>query len=632
MKPGRSLTIAALLVAVALFIGINLLSNVLMRSARIDLTEDGLYTVSDGTRSVMAELQEPLLIRFFFSEKLATQVPTIIDYANRVRELLEEYVNASNGMITLEIIDPEPFTDSEDEAVALGLQGAPVGAAGEQLYLGMVATNTTDDTEVVPFFQPDREQFLEYDLTRAFYNLANPKKNVIGLISTLPMNGGMTQNPQTGQPQMQQPWVIMQQIGQFFEIRDLGTSVLSIDEDISLLMVVHPRELPDETLFNIDQFALRGGRILMFVDAFSETAAATPGNSNPLEIHASNPEGLLAAWGVKMDPGMVATDIKSARRVQVGGADGRPQVVPYLPWLDLRQENFDGNEVLTSELDRINISTGGILERVEDSGTVFTPLVFTSELSQPIERYNVQFQPDPIGLLENFEPINQSLVLAARVSGPASTSFPDGPPEAVGEIELSTVLADGTVSVIVFSDTDMLADRSWVQMQGFMGQSLAIPVASNGALVSNAVDILSGSDELISLRSRGTSVREFEVVSDIRREAEARYRETERTLQQRLQETEAKLAELQTQEGGDGLVLTDEQQEAVAVFREELVTVRRELRDVRRALQEDIEGLGFRLKALNIGLVPVLITIFALVLSATRSRRRKASRSSEALA
>lgn len=623
-RSGRTLTVVAVILAAILFVGVNLLSNVLLRSARIDLTESGIYTLSEGTKRVISAIEEPLLVRFFFSEEQANAVPTIIDYANRVRELLEEYVVISDGMITLEVIKPEPFTDQEDEAVALGLQGFPIGASGEQLYLGMVATNTTDDSEVVPFFQPDREAFLEYDLTRAFYNLANPQKPVVGLISTLPVDGGMVQNPQTGQPQFQSPWVIVEQMRQFFEVRSLGDSVLAIDDEIKLLMVVHPRDLPEETLFNIDQFVLKGGRVLMFVDAFSEIAAAAPGNQNPMEIHASNPEALLAAWGLEMEPGMIATDINSARRVQVGRSE-RPQVVPYLAWLDLRQENFDQNEVLTSELERITVASAGILRPTEDAATTFTPLIFTSPQSQPLERYHVQFQPDPIALLQNFEPTGEPLTIAARVSGPAKTAFPDGPPQAVDQSVEARAESDGPINLLIIADTDMLADQLWVQTQGFMGQSLAIPVASNGALVNNALDILTGSDDLIGLRSRGTSVREFDVVAEIRRQAETRYRETEQALQQRLQETEAKLAELQTQEGGDGMVLTDEQQQAVAAFREELVTVRRELRDVRRALQEDIEGLGLTLKAINIGLMPLLIAILAVVLSMLRRRRRRRS-------
>jgi ABC-type uncharacterized transport system involved in gliding motility auxiliary subunit len=628
---------SAIVIAALLFVAVNVLSQNLLRSARLDLTEGKLYTLSDATRSILNNLDEPLTVRFFFSQSLAADLPTINQYARRVQELLETYASESGGAITLQVIEPEPFSEAEDEAVSYGLQGVPVNAAGDRLYFGMAATNTTDDREVIPFFQDQREAFLEYDLTRAFYRLANPKRPVVGLISTLPVAGGF--DSQRG---VSQPWVVAKQIQQLFELKDLGTDITEVPEDVDVLMVVHPKDLSESTRYAIDQFVLAGGHTMVFVDPFSEVAAGGLNPQDPVRLHNSSLPELFKAWGVKLEPGMVVADRLAARRVRTGPPD-RPEAVDYVAWLSLDRQAMNQDEVVTSQLGVINLATAGALTPLEDSSVTFVPLLKSSPQSMLIERLQVQFVPDPKKLLADFKATGKEYVMAARVTGPVTSAFPDGPPGSGGDAgegesgdggeggksappEGHLTESATPANLILVADSDILDDRTWVNVQNFAGQSFAVPIADNGAMVVNALDVLSGSSELISLRSRGTSARPFEVVQNLERKAEDQFRETEQMLEARIHDTEQKLADLQTGAGEGGsaaLVLTPEQSQAITEFRQQLVSTRKQLRDVQLALRRDIESLGTLLKFLNIALVPLIIGILAVVISVIRRRRRK---------
>ncbi len=626
---GRRLSVWGLVaVTVVLFLAINVLSQTVFRSLRLDLTENRLYTLSDGTHQVLAELTEPLTVRFFYSASLAADLPSIRQYAQRVQELLETYAAKADGAITLEVIDPAPFSDTEDEAVGFGLQGAPINEAGDRLYFGMAATNTTDDIEVIGFFQEQRETLLEYNLTRAFYNLGNPKRRVVGVISTLPINGGY--DPQRGPTE---PWVVMSQIGQLFDVRDLGIEIAVIPADVDVLMVVHPKDLVPPTRYAIDQFVLGGGKAIVFVDPFSEIAASVPDPENPARLHNSWLPELFKSWGVELAPGLFVGDRQTARKVRAGTRD-QPQAVDYLAWLALKSGNFNSDEVVTGQLGVVNVATVGALSPTEDATTEFIPLMTSTTEANLIQRMLVQFMPNPQQLLADFEASGETYVMAARLTGPVSTAFPDGQPLADGAAPLPEEGEDGYVAqqtestapiqLILVADSDLLADRQWVQVQQFLNQTVAMPLADNGPFVVNAIDVLAGSDALIGLRSRGTSERPFEVVLDLQRRAEDRFRETEEVLQARVTEVEERLAEIQTTEGGGGaLVLSAEQQDAMTVFRDELIDTRKQLRDVQLALRQDIERLGTMLKFLNIALVPLLIGVIAVVVSIARRQRRR---------
>ena len=645
----RILSGGSLLVAALVFLAVNAIANTHLRSARIDLTANKLYTLSPGTLNIVTGLDEPVTLRLYLSQKIANRLPGINAYATRVRELLEEYARRSDGRIRLLVIDPEPFSEAEDDAVAHGLQGVPLEDGTATFYFGLVGTNSTDDTEVIPFFQPRREELLEYDISKLVYRLAHPEPPVIGLLSTLPVTGG----PAPGRFGREPAWMIVEQIRQLFEIRELDTDVDRIPPEIRVLMIVHPKDLPPRTLYALDQFVLGGGRLLAFVDPYSEadTGGADPGD--PLAAlqarRSSDLEPLFKAWGLRLVPGKVAADLNGAQRVRTT-RNGRTIVLDYPVWIQLGEDNLDPDDVVTARLGNVIVASPGILEPLADSGLRFDPLIRTSEGAMQIDAANLGMFVDPERLLREYEPGGQRLTLAARIEGPASTAFPDGPPAGAGDGEEDGAAGDsegggagndsgpangdaglktskGDINVIVIADTDLLQDRFWVQVQNFLGQRIGIPLAANDALVSNALDNLSGSSDLITIRSRASYARPFVRVEALQRAAEQRFREKEEQLQQRLQETEQRLRQLQEQkQGSDALILSPEQQAELERFQQERLRIRRELRDVQHRLRKDIEGLEGTVKFVNIGLMPILVGLAGVGVAAWRRRRRRVAR------
>jgi len=627
-----SVAVAGLVLATVAFGAGNMLVDRLATGMRVDFTQEKLFTLSQGTRNLLARIDEPVTLRLYVSERLGREIPSYGVYAARVRELLEEYRAAANGRIKLQIIDPQPFSDEEDRAVAMGLQGVPVNQTGEQVYFGIAASNSADKDAIIPFLQPERERFLEYDLTKLIFDLVTPKKKTVGLISSLPLQGQFM-----GPRVPPQPWAIHDQLTQFFDLQRIERDAATIPEGVGVLLIVHPRDLPPATLYAIDQFVLRGGRALVFVDPHAEGEMGRPGPAAQTGMTGSDMPELLKSWGVELVEGKVAGDRLAARRVSAGDAQ-RVRAVDYLAWLSLRETAFDKSDVLLADTQILNMASAGILKPVPGSTVTVTPIIRSSDQSQEIEAEKVKFQPDPVALLANFKSGGERLILGARLRGQAKTAFPDGPPqpekkegeEAAPKPDLPAHLAQSRepINVIVIADTDMLEDRMWAQVQEFFGQRLAVPVANNGDFVINALDHLAGSDDLISLRSRGQSTRPFTVMLEIQRQAELAFRAKERELTEKLRATETKLKELQTKEQGEGAaraIVTASQQQAVDQFRAEMVETRRELRDVQFELRRDIQALETRIRALNIGLIPAAIGVFAIGLGLFRLRRRRAS-------
>ena len=542
-----------------------------------------------------------------------------MNYANRVRDLLEEYAAKSGGKIELSVIEPEPFSEEEDQAVASGLNGVSVNAAGDRAYLGLVGVNSTDDEATIPFFQASREDALEYDITKLIYNLANPEKRVIGVMSALPLFG----DPARG---IQQRWAIIDVMEEFFEVRNIGTDSDFIDEDVDVLMVVHPKNFTEQALFAIDQYLLRGGHAMLFVDPLAEGDNAEPDPANPYVMPdlSSNLDIMLEGWGLEVGAGEIAADINLAMRVQTQGARG-PQESNYLPWLRLEADNLDRQDFSTSELNLVHMGTAGIIDLKEDATVEFAPLIQTTADSMRMQRDLIFFQRDPNVMLSNFESGNTPLVLAARISGTVPSAYPDGVLTGDEEDEAALVediIKEGRVDVVLVADTDILADHFWMRMQNFFGVQIPQSIANNGDFVINTLENLAGSTDLISLRSRGEFSRPFTVVEQIRRDAEAQFREQEQELQARLEETEQKIAQLQ-QEGGDSaLLLTEEQAAEIEKFRLEQIRTRKELRAVQHELQKNIEGLGTQLKFINIGLIPLIIALLAMGAGIQRARRK----------
>ncbi len=607
-----------LLLLALLFVGATVISNLVLRGARIDLTANNEYTLSDGSKEILASIDEPINLYFYFSDEASRDLAPIRTYAQRVRELLEEMASRTGGKLKLSVIDPQPFSEEEDEATAAGLQSVPVGSTGDKLFFGLAGSNSLNGKASIPFFQPDKEVFLEYDVAKLIQGLIKPDKPVIGLISSLPIGGGFDPTSQ----KMSDPWAVMQQLDDMFEVRPLGLEVKEIDKDVKLLMVVHPKALADDTVYAIEQFVLGGGRLLLFVDPNSsvDQSGADPQNPSAAMFadKSSNLEKLLSAWGVDYKPDQVVVDRALGLQVQVSQTEP-PVTHPLI--LGLRKEQMNPEDLVSAKLNLVNIDSAGHF-KLKDGATVkLEPLLQSSSESTTASTERTRFLPDPRELLKDFAPSGENYMIAARLSGKLKSAFPDRA-SAAGHIAES---AEDAQAILV-ADTDILSNRLWVQVQNFFGQQLMNPFADNGDLITNSADNLSGSSALISIRGRSSSTRPFEVVEDMRRAADERFRATEEQLQAQLTETERKLNELQAAKGDENaMIMTPEQQAEILRFQSEKLRIRKELRDVRRSLDQDIQSLGSRTKFINIALVPLGVIIAALLFwNLRRGRRRSA--------
>lgn len=600
---------AGLLLIALAFLAFNSFSALTLTGARLDLTEQKLYTIAGGTKQILGELKEPVELYFFYSDKTARDLVGLRNYAKRVEELLKAYEQVADGKLKLHIVDPEPFSEDEDKAAEFGLQAIPLREGGDSIYFGLAGTNAAKDSQIIPFFQLDQEEFLEYELSRLIQGLANPQRPVVGLLSGLQVNGGFDMMQRQPTP----PWMVMEQIRQLFKVETLKADIDQIPEKVSVLLLIHPKQLPQQTLYAIDQFVLRGGKLLAFVDPFSEadTGMAMPGEAPD---KASDLEPLFKAWGLRLVPGKVLGDHSYAMSVGIG-QEQRP--VRHVAWLNLPKRALDQSDVITSALENVTLATPGILEPLEGAKTKLVPLLQSSEYAMPFDANRFGMLANPEELLRDLNPTGERYTLAARISGPAASAFPEG----IEGRKDGLKQADG-INVVVVADTDLLTDRMWVQVQDFFGQRLPQPWADNAGLAINALDNLSGSEALISVRSRGRFTRPFEVVENLQREAEVKFRESEEVLQKRLADTEQKLAELQkSDDPAKSLELTPEQQATLQQFVQEKLRIRKELREVRYQLNADIEELSRVLKLANVALVPLLLTFGVLLLWLWRRRR-----------
>lgn len=632
--------IGGILVLIILFFALNLLAGVGVRGARVDLTEGRAFTLTSGSREIARSFEEPVKLTLYYSSKLAQGQPQYQGYYQRVHEMLEEYTRAGKGKIKLEVVDPEPFSDAEDAATAAGLQGVPVGPQ-ESIYFGLVGVNSVDTREVIPFFHPARENFLEYDISRMLYSLGHPKRKTIGLISSLPIQGGFDFDPRTRQPLRTPSWQIVEEARKQFEIKPLGQSIKSVEDNIDVLWLVHPQKLDDATLYAIDQFVMKGGKLIAFVDPLCENQESQQQQGMPTD-RASHLEKLLDAWGIEVAPGKLAADKATSLEVQMGDRN-RPELVQFVVWLGLKKDQMAKDDPITGQLQNINIGTGGIIQVKPQPPSppgqtpppapphaTITPLLHTSATAMEMPAEVMGMQPDPKAMLKIYTPGTEELVIAARLSGEVPSAFPNGaPPPAENSANTAPpapglAKSNGSINVILVADVDMLSDGLWVRQQNFLGQTLTQKLADNGDFVLNAFENLSGSSDLMSIRARKSEQRPFEVVDKMRREAQDRFRAQEDELMKKLQATEAELQKLQAEKGKDNqFVLSADQQKALEKFRAEYASTNKQLRQVRLSLNKDIEGLGTRLKFINIGLIPVVVSLGALGLGAFRAARRR---------
>ncbi|OZG72530.1 ABC transporter [Hahella sp. CCB-MM4] len=661
-------------IAVAALVIFNLLMSSGLTGMRWDLTENKLYTLSEGSKSILQNLDKDIELNLYFSDQSSKDLPALRAYAKRVQELLQEFEQLAGGKITLNVIDPAPFSEDEDNATVAGLQSIPVGVSGENVFFGLVGKVKSDEVgdakdaeteedlaavvaaeEVIAFFQPDKEQFLEYDLSKLIYSLNRQKSPVVGILSGLEINGGMDFYGQGQRP----AWVFMQYLEDLFDVQWVSNDADKIDDSIDVLLLIHPKDLSDQALLAIDQFALKGGRILAFVDPFAEQDQPSMPMMAANQSRNSDLGPLLKAWGLQLREGAVLADFDNSMVVGVG-----PQRTPtrHLALLGLTKDNWDGEDVVLSGLESINVSTSGILDMVEGHTTKITPLISSSTESSALEASLFATLDNPEKLFDGFTPSGERYTIAARVEGKATTAYPDGieieepvepaegddtgassagdeatnnseatadeadaEPKTVTRKVMADISETDNLNVLVFADTDILSDRLWVQVQEFFGQRIASPWANNGDLLVNALDNLSGNADLINIRSRGRFTRPFTVVEELRRKAEEKFADQQRELETRLEETESKLAELQSARAGadaNSAILSPEQEQALLSFQEEKLKIRKALRDVQHSLDQNIEDLGRQLKLINIVLVPLALTVIALLVALWRRSKR----------
>lgn len=605
---------SALIVLAVLFLGLTILSGAGIQGARLDLTENDLYTLSPGTISILESIEEPITLEFYFSEESSRDLPMARNFARRVGEMLDEMSQHAGGKLRVRRIDPEPFSEEEDDAARFGLEAAPVGTAGDNLYMGIVGTNLVDGLEVLPFLSPSREAILEYELARMVYRLSQPEPPRIGVYSSLPIEGGVDMQSAQSRP----PWAIHDQIEDMFDVETIEPDAQNLPANIDVAVLIHPVDPGEEFLRAIDDFVLDGGRLLVFVDPYAESDPG-PNPNDPMaamRMERSSTLGrLFEAWGVEFSDGQFVADLGQALQVSMQRGQ-RPVRHPAI--IGVTRDNMNAEDVITGELDAVNLASVGGLGLDEDSPLELEALLTSSENAGRISTDRLQFLQDPGELTAEVAADGERHILAARLSGPVQSAFAE---------DDETSQRSGELHAIVVGDADLLADQYWVQRRDFFGTSMLEPFAGNGDFVINAIDNLMGNADLISVRSRSTSSRPFTLVESLRREAEENLRETEQRLEAELAETEQRLTELQQARGDTDLsVLTPEQEEELDRFMEKRIEIRRQLRQVRRDLDREIDALGSRIKAVNIALMPALVTIFALAVAWRRSRSSQAVR------
>ena len=621
----RIAPLSAFVLLGVIFLSGNLLAHNTLRQARWDLTEPRLFTLSEGTHRMLRQLEEPIALQFFFSHRQASNWPWLTHYARRVEDLLEEMAMKANGKIVLTRSSPAPFSPQEDEALALGINGQNNGE-GELIYFGLAGSNAVDTVEVIPIFAPEREFYLEYDLARLIHNLDTPRRAVVGVISNLPLDtghGGIVEAMEG----RSQPFLIYRELVDRFDVRFLERELVAVPADVDVLLLAHPRPLAAHAAYAVDQFVMRGGRVLAFVDPYSEVSltAGPQGQPLPGATRMSALPRLFASWGVAMDEAYVVADAGRAQRVRQA-RDDRRAFADYLLWLGLTPAELNRDSLMTASLDRLNLASVGALRIAPPPDVTVTPLVTSSGDAGLLASSFAFTRPAPDELRRNFVRDEDAApyVIAAQLSGQFASAFADDPPPLPDDAPPGTsrpphlAVADAPANLVVFADSDIFDDRFWVELRRFADETIAVPMADNAQFLLNAIEVLTGSDELIGLRGREASDRPFTRLNEVRRAAEARFLEEEEAVYQRVRVAEQALRGLD--EAG---ALSEDAARRAAEYRAELVGARQALRSVQQALREDIERITNWVTALNLLAMPALLLLVWFVLPWLLRRRRR---------
>ena len=594
-----------------------------LAAQRIDLTEERLFTLSEGTKQILRKLDTPVQIRYYVTQGKDMPVALKI-YAQRVEDLLNEYRKYGGKNIQVKKLDPQPDSDAESSANLDGVQGQMI-QTGDRIYLGL-SVSMLDSKVAIPFLTPDRERLLEYDITRAISNVMTTEKGVVGVMSGLPVFGQMNPMMMMQGGGRQESWLFISELRRDFEVREIQSSAEKIDDDVDVLLVVHPKNFPDSALYAIDQYILRGGKVVAFVDPMSFVdAQSTPGN-NPMQgaMNASSTlEKLTKAWGLEYDVSKVVADMLFASR------NRQQEVMPAV--LTLTGEAMNTNDVITSEIDNVMMPFPGAFTGTPVEGLKQTVLMHSSSQSQMVEKFMAQFGGENIA--KEFKASGTEYPLAVRLTGKFKSAFPDGSPSSGDTNQAANAqghLAESTneTSVVLVGDSDMLFDNFVAQvLPQIFGSRAFVPVNANLTFVQSLVEQSAGDPSLISIRSRATMNRPFTVVREMEAEAKQRYQSKIRDLEASLQETQDRLSELQRAKEGTGqqrMILSPEQQKELERFQEKQAQVNDELREVRKDLRAEVESLENRLKWVNIAGMPLLVTVAGISLAFIKRKRTAA--------
>ena len=619
-------------VMLIIVVAINVIASAL--TTRLDLTEGNVYTLSPGTKAILGKIDSPVEVRFYYSRSESRAPSQFKTYAKRVDDLLSEFRQASKGNIEIKKLDPQPDSEAEDLANLDGVEGQPM-ENGEKFYLG-VAISQDPKKVALPFLPPNRERLLEYDLARAISQVLSTTKSVVGVMTPLPIFG-QSANPmmaRMGQPQQgQEPWVFIGELKRDFEVRQVPMEVEKIDDDIRVLMVIHPKEIKDTAQYAIDQFVMRGGKLIACLDPMSLADVQKQNPMMPMPGGPSNLDKLLKAWGLTFETTKVAADMNFARKLMVRQG-AQPEIIPTL--LFVTETGISKDDVVANQIDELLMPFSGVFTGTPATGLKQTVLLKTTKNSQLVEPFLSQMSPAKI--VDDFKASDTSYALAVRLEGKFKTAYPDGKPEskpeegenkdekkpevAAGD-SLKETKADN--AVLLIGDTDWLSDQFSVQVQNFFGQRIVQPRNGNLPLTQNIVEQFAGDQNLIGVRSRGTQNRPFTVVKEMQAEANARFQAEIAKVQKEVDETNQKLNELQgKKEGNQRFILSKEQEEEMENFKQKRADANRKLKLVRRELAKDIESLELRSKVVNIAGMPFLVAVAGIALAVVRKQKTKA--------
>jgi ABC-type uncharacterized transport system involved in gliding motility auxiliary subunit len=621
-------------VMVIIVIALNVIVRPLLM--RVDMTADKAYTLSDGTKRVLSKLDTPVQIRFYFSQRDRATPVDWKTYAARVEDMLKEYSLLAKGNLEIKKLDPVPDTEAEDSANVDGIEGQmlqPLG--GDRIYFGL-AVSCLDERATLPFLSPARERLLEYDLTRAIAQVAKPQKPVIGVMSGLAVFGGF--NPmmmRMGGGGRTEPWAFINELRSDFDVKEVQLTADKIDEEIKVLLVIYPKNITEAAEYALDQFVLRGGKLIAFLDPLSAMDTRSSDPSNPLQAAAGSGaslDRLLKAWGLTFDINKVATD--KAYFTELGGQDGRPQANPS--FLQIPPEAMDTNDVVTSQISRIYLPFSGVFTGSPAEGLKQTVLIHTSPNSDLTEKMMAQF-----GGSQDFKASGKEQALAVRLAGKFKTAFPDGKPKGPDDKkeegtekkeEATPKPADDSLRaskednvVVLIGDADLLHEQFYARVQNFFGQRIMIPFSQNLTFVQNLVEQLGGDQDLITIRSRTTMARPFTKMRELQAQAEERFATKIKDLEKSEQELAQKINEmLQGKQPGQQVILSDEAKKEWEQVQKKRKEVRETLRQERRNLRKDIDSLQTKLQWTNILVMPLVVALVGVALAVIKRQKTAA--------